>query len=103
MSTLSVFFWSLVVAACLGGLYALHRLALWMEDRGYLYYLHKKPRHGAASSFVALQQFIEPKVEHVIHASRVNHLHGEEGASGQGYPDETKTPRNDPDVVSADD
>ena len=100
VNTWSVVFWTLAAVIGLGGLYALHRLALWMEERGYLYYLHKKPSHSAASCFVALQQVIEPKVEHVIHVSRVNHLHGEEGASGQGGSDEADTPCTQPEHVS---
>ncbi len=100
MNTWSVLFWTLAAAGGLGGLYVLHRLALWMEDRGYLYYLHKRPKSSAASCFVAFQQVIEPKVEHVIHVSRVNHLHGEEGASGQGGLDEADPPCFDPDRVS---
>jgi hypothetical protein len=81
---LSVF----IVAAAVLGLYALHRLGLWLEDRGYIYYWHKKPKGGggAVGSFVAFQRMIEPQAEHVIHVSRVNHLAGEEGASGQGDP-----------------
>jgi hypothetical protein len=100
METWSVLFWTVAVLGSLAGLYGLHRLALWMEDRGYLYYLHKKPSHSAASSFVALQQVIEPKFEHVIQVSRVNHLHGEEGASGQGDPDDADKTHVSPDDVS---
>jgi hypothetical protein len=100
VNTWSVLFWTLAAVGGLGGLYALHRLALWMEERGYLYYLHKKPSSSAASCFVAFQQVIEPKVEHVIHVSRVNHLHGEEGASGQGGLDLADAPGSGPDGVS---
>ena len=100
MNTWPVLFWALAAAGGLGVLYALHRLALWMEERGYLYYLHKKPSSSAASCFVALQQIIEPKVEHVIHVSRVNHLHGEEGSSGQGGSHEVDTLCLDPEGVS---
>jgi hypothetical protein len=48
------------------GLWGLHRLCLWLEDRGWLYYLRKKPSSSAGSSFVVLQQFIEPGVQHLI-------------------------------------
>jgi len=89
--------WTLAAAGGLGGLYALHRLSLWAEERGYIYYLHKKPSSSAASCFVALQQVIEPKVEHVIQVSRVNHLYGEEGASGQGRSDAAETPHSERD------
>jgi hypothetical protein len=42
-------------------LYGLHRLALVLEERGHLYYLHKKPKGGGSAPFVVLQQLIEPK------------------------------------------
>jgi hypothetical protein len=42
------------------------RFCLWLEDRGWLYYRNKKPTSSAGSVFVAMQQFIEPKVKHVV-------------------------------------
>jgi len=71
----------LVVALGLGALYGLHRLGLWMEECGCIYYLHKKPK-------VAFQRAIEPRAEYVIQAERVNQQVSEEGAAGQGDPDE---------------
>lgn len=53
--------WSVVVALGLGALYGLHRLVLWMEDRGYIYYLHKKPRSSPLGSLIAFQRAIEPR------------------------------------------
>ena len=37
--------WIAAVSA-LVALYGLHRLALWLEARGWLYYIHKKPARG---------------------------------------------------------
>ncbi len=76
--------WALLVTSGVFGLYGLHRLGLWMEERGYIYYVHKKPKGSAVGSFVALQKIIEPQVQHVIQVARVNHLAGDEEASGQG-------------------
>ncbi len=60
-------FGGLAVVAGLGSLYGLHRLALWLEEHGYLYYIHKKPKGGsAAGCFVAFQRAIEPQSEHVL-------------------------------------
>ena len=73
----------------------LHRLALWLEERGHLYYLHKKPRSGAAGCFVALQRAIEPQIQHVIHVSQKHTLHREQGGSGQGDPDDHDAPHVD--------
>lgn len=65
-------------------LYGLHRLALWLEARGHLYYLHKQPGSSPASSFVALQQFVEPQSKHVHHVHEQKRHHSEdEGAGGQ--------------------
>ncbi len=89
MATWMMVGWALVVALGLGALYGLHRLGLWMEERGYIYYLHKKPKGGSAiGSLVAFQRAIEPRAEYVIQAEQVNQMIAEEGASGQGDPDE---------------
>ena len=83
--------WSLVIALGLGALYGLHRLGLWMEDRGYIYYLHKKPKSSPLGSLIAFQRAIEPCAQYVIQADQVNQEVGEEGASGQGDPDDRKS------------
>jgi hypothetical protein len=81
-------FWTACVVGGCGSLYALHRLALLLEENGHLYYLHKKPKGGGASCFVALQQALEPQVQHVIQVTDKRHLLGEKGGSGQGDPDD---------------
>jgi hypothetical protein len=48
-------------------LYALHRLCLWLEARGHLYYWHKQPDGSAAGCMTAFQEVIEPQVKHVLH------------------------------------
>ena len=80
--------WILVVGLGVGALYGLHRLALWMEDRGYIYYLHKKPKGSALGSLIAFQRAIEPRAHYIVQAEQVNQEVGEEGASGQGDPDQ---------------
>jgi hypothetical protein len=35
--------WGVLVVAVIPGLYGLHRLCLWLEMRGWLYYRNKKP------------------------------------------------------------
>jgi hypothetical protein len=83
METWTLVRWSLLAAGGLGAVYGLHRLALMMETRGWIYYLNKKPRGGMVGSFVALQKAIEPRAQHVLQVTRVNHEAGEEGASGR--------------------
>lgn len=49
-------------------LYGLHRLALWMEQRGWIYY--RNTRHGSSGSlgnaFLHVQSILEPGKRHVL-------------------------------------
>jgi hypothetical protein len=59
---------SLSVAGGLAGLYGLHRLCLWLEAKGHLYYWHKKPEGSSPTACLsALQEIIEPQSKHVFH------------------------------------
>ena len=87
MNTWTVILWTILVISSPMMLYGLHRLGLWMEEQGYIYYWHKKPKGSAAGSFVALQKMIEPRAEYVIQVTRTEHKVGEEKPSGQGDPD----------------
>ncbi|MFN0054293.1 MAG: hypothetical protein ACKV0T_19125 [Planctomycetales bacterium] len=69
MNPSSVIFWASIAAggvAIPAALYGLHRLCLWLEERGHLFYLHKYPTSSAASCLVALEQFIEPGAQLVV-------------------------------------
>jgi hypothetical protein len=61
---------SLLIVGGLAALYGFHRSCLSLEKHGWLYYKHKKPTSSPASSFVALQQILEPPVQHVLHVKR---------------------------------
>ena len=87
MNTWTVMLWTILVITSPLMLYGLHRLGLWMEEQGYIYYWHKKPTGSAGGSFVALQRMIEPRAEYVIQVTRTEHKVGEEKPSGQGDPD----------------
>jgi hypothetical protein len=93
---LMIIAWSLVIGLGVGALYGLHQLALWMEDRGHIYYLHKKPKSSPLGSLIAFQRAIEPRAHYVVQAEQVNQEVGEEGASGQGDPDQ-----ENPEAVSS--
>ncbi len=71
-----------IVAGGLATLYGVHRLALWLEARGHLFYLNKKPDSSAASSFVALQQFLEPDAKHVHHVREQKRHHSRDEGGG---------------------
>jgi hypothetical protein len=87
MNTWTVMLWTILVITSPLMLYGLHRLGLWLEEQGYIYYWHKKPKGSAGGSFVALQRMIEPRAEYVIQVTRTEHKVGEEKPSGQGDPD----------------
>jgi hypothetical protein len=61
-----VLFWVLVGVGVIAALLGVDRFCLWLEAHGWLYYRHKKPSSSPASAWVALQQFVEPGVKHVI-------------------------------------
>ncbi|MEQ1868566.1 MAG: hypothetical protein ABL961_00890 [Vicinamibacterales bacterium] len=56
--------WAVLVAA---GVYSLHRLALRMEARGWIYYRKKRGSSGALSSAVLeVQSMFEPSKRYVL-------------------------------------
>lgn len=81
--------WSFVclitVFGIVAALYGLHRLCLWLEDAGYMYYVREKP--GASSGgrglgpFVELQKALEPTTQYVVEAKeeRVLNVRDDEG------------------------
>ncbi|CAN5814844.1 hypothetical protein BH18ACI5_BH18ACI5_11170 [soil metagenome] len=55
----------------LGSFYALHRLALWMEGRGWIYYWNKRGSSGSlGSAFLEVQALLEPANRHVLEIRR---------------------------------
>jgi len=52
---------TLILLAAGTALYAMHRLALWAESRGWIYYLHSKPSSSTlGNAFLEVQSLIEP-------------------------------------------
>ena len=60
--------WAAVAA---GTVYGLHRLGLWMEARGWIYY---RKKHGSSSglgtAFLEIQSLFEPSKRHVLEVRR---------------------------------
>jgi hypothetical protein len=53
--------YTLIGLAVIGGFYGLHRLAVWAEARGWIYYLHRHGSSGAlGNAFLEVQSMIEP-------------------------------------------
>ncbi|MEX0679486.1 MAG: hypothetical protein WD063_20600 [Pirellulales bacterium] len=85
--------WILLAIVALPALYGLHRLCLRLEERGYLYYWHKKPKAGGTSAFLLLQEFYQPHIAHVIEAED----HSVERADNDRYlPDSLDPMRSKP-------
>jgi len=60
--------WVIAIAV---GLYVLHRLGLWMEERGWIYYWRKHGSSGSLSSaFLEVQALLEPSQRHVLEIKR---------------------------------
>lgn len=52
-------------------IWLLHRLALWMEAQGWLYYWHRRPSRSAlGNAFLEVQQLVEPAQRPVLEAKR---------------------------------
>jgi hypothetical protein len=63
-----------VVVVLLAGLYGLHRLCLYLEEYGYIYYLHKNPRGGFAPVLLDLREIVQPSVRHVVELKDDEHI-----------------------------
>ncbi len=60
---------AVVIAAV--ALFALHRLASWMEAQGWLYYRRKQPSSSAlGNAFLEVQSLLEPSKRQVLEVRR---------------------------------
>ena len=83
---------AVIVLTALASLYGLHRLGLWLEQRGWLYYKYKRPSSSPASCLAALQQALEPQTQHVMQVREEKRHHAEDEAPGQGDPQQGREP-----------
>lgn len=58
--------WVHITVAAAAGLYALHRLAIYLEDWGYIYYRRKRTTSGGSPVYCPFQEMIQPQIRHVI-------------------------------------
>lgn len=57
------------IVAIAVAVYLLHRLALWLEARGYIYYRNKQPTgSGMTNAALDFERLIRPSVEHHVAA-----------------------------------
>jgi hypothetical protein len=76
-------------------IYGLHRIGLWMEGRGWLYYQARRSG-GGSRGFIALQEFLEPPARHVFHIEDHQRWRLGEEVPGAGEP-----PRNSQEAASS--
>jgi hypothetical protein len=71
-----------VVGAFAGGLllYGLHRLALWAESRGWIYYKQKRRPGGLGLSLIG--QIYQPSIEHVVEQEQSERIKSDQDDSG---------------------
>lgn len=83
----------IVLALTVAGVYCLHRLAVWAEDRGWIYYRKGHGRSASAMSAAQeLQSILQPSAKHVADARRYEELHREASeTAGNGPGAESKT------------
>jgi hypothetical protein len=57
---------AVIALLVIAGLYALHRLALWMERRGWIYYKKSGSSGTRTTAFLSVQALIEPDKQHIV-------------------------------------
>lgn len=75
--------WSIVVLAGAGILvlgYLLHRLALWAEGRGWIYYKNKGRPGGVGLGLIG--QIYQPSIEHVVDEQQSERMRADQDDSG---------------------
>ena len=69
----------LVGLAVLGALYCLHRIAVWAEGRGWIYYRKRQGSSGAlGNAFLEVQANIDPSAKYVLEERMRDDLEEEE-------------------------
>ena len=65
-------------------LYGAHRFLLYAEQRGWVYYKHKRaPAGSGALAFMELMGIYKPEIEHVIEEARGGDLRVTDDETGQ--------------------
>lgn len=83
--------WILAFATAL---YALHRLALWMERRGWIYYAKNKPSVSTlGSAALSVQSILQPESKHVLEMKQERRVQRDD----QGDPPEPDVPAHSAD------
>ncbi|MCU0253999.1 MAG: hypothetical protein MUE47_05610 [Acidobacteria bacterium] len=77
-------------------IYGLHRLALWLERKGHIYYLHSKPSGSAlGNAALAVQAILEPDRQYVLEERQAEKTEQRESGDPPG-PDDPPEPSGPP-------
>jgi hypothetical protein len=78
--------WALLAVLVVATGYGLHRLSIWAEDRGWIYYRKGHGRSwGAGRALQELQSLLQPSSRHVVEETRRQELSREDkGDSSDG-------------------
>ncbi|MDZ4859201.1 MAG: hypothetical protein SGI88_09450 [Candidatus Hydrogenedentes bacterium] len=72
---------SLIIAGlCLAPilLYLLHRLLLWMEQKGWIYYWHKSGSGGIGNAIMPIQAIFQPEIRYTLEEQTRQHVENED-------------------------
>jgi hypothetical protein len=73
-----------VIAGLAVLIYCAHRFLLYAEQRGWVYYKHKRaPAGSGAMAFMELMKIYRPEIEHVIEEERGGDLRVTDDETGQ--------------------
>ena len=74
----------LAIVLASAALWALDRLGLWLESRGWIYYRKVPPKGGGmAAGMSAFRELIEPEVRHVREERQQHAAAGEQAEAGK--------------------
>lgn len=77
----------LVAAAIVGLLYGLHRVALFAQSRGWIYYTIRPPR---VKMLGMLEELVDPRVEYLVEEQSSEAIRADQAETGDGYGDRSE-------------
>ena len=87
---------AIILVAVVVALYALHRLALWAEERGWIYYRRRAGRGTLGSAFLEVQSLIEPGQHHVLEVMREEQVEEDDSGDPPSPDDDADAPPPSP-------
>lgn len=75
----------LVIVGIAGLAYGIHRLALWAENRGLIYYRHRPAGHRGFGQINRIFTLYDPSLDHIVEeriAGDYRHVDDEDGQAG---------------------